>query len=85
VLGAVGLALAAAYSLRVARIVWAGEGSDAAHGPAAEPVADARGTRWAVTLTLVVVIVTLGVLPHLLLGLSHTATAGLLSGLGVAP
>ena len=80
-----GLALAAAYALRVARIVWAGEGSDAAEGPAAEPVADARGTRWAVAMTLVVVIVALGVLPHLLLGLSHAATTGLLAGLGATP
>ena len=85
VLGAVGLALAAAYALRVARIVWAGEGSDAAEGAAAEPVADARGARWAVVMTLVVVIVTLGVLPDLLLGLSDAATTGLLSGLGVSP
>jgi NADH-quinone oxidoreductase subunit M len=85
VLGAVGLALAAAYSLRVARIVWAGEGSEAAQGPAAEPVADAHGARWAVVVTLVVVIVALGVLPHLLLGLSHASTSGLLAGLGVAP
>ncbi len=85
VLGAVGLALAAAYALRVARIVWAGEGSDAAVGAAAEPVADARGPRWAVVMVLVVVIVVLGVLPHLLLGLSDTATTGLLSGLGVSP
>jgi NADH-quinone oxidoreductase subunit M len=83
VLGAVGLALAAGYSLRVARIVWAGEGSDAAEGAAAEPVADSRGVRWAVVMTLVVVIVTLGLLPHLLLGLSDAATTGLLSGMGV--
>ena len=85
VLGAAGLALAAAYALRVARIVWAGEGSDAAEGPAAEPVADARGSRWAVAMTLVVVIVALGVLPQLLLGLSHAATTGLLAGLGATP
>jgi NADH-quinone oxidoreductase subunit M len=36
-------------------------------------------------MTLVVVIVTLGLLPHLLLGLSDAATSGLLSGLGVSP
>jgi NADH-quinone oxidoreductase subunit M len=34
-------------------------------------------------VTLVVVIVGLGVLPHLLLGLSDSATSGLLAGLGV--
>ena len=41
VLGAVGLALAAAYSLRVARIVWSGEGEPVAapRDAAAEPVA----------------------------------------------
>ena len=82
VLGAVGLALAAAYALRVARIVWAGEGSDRATGAAAEPVRDTRGARWAVVVSLLVVIVALGVLPHLLLGVSDTATAGLLTGLG---
>ena len=85
VLGAAGLALAAAYSLRVARIVWAGEGSEAAEGPAAEPVADSRGARWAVAMALVVVIVVLGLVPHLLLGLSDAATTGLLAGLGVTP
>jgi NADH-quinone oxidoreductase subunit M len=85
VLGAVGLALAAGYSLRVARIVWAGEGSEAAAGPAAEAVADARGVRWSVMVALVVVIVVLGVAPHLLLSLSHTAASGLLTGAGVAP
>jgi NADH-quinone oxidoreductase subunit M len=35
VLGAVGLALAAAYALRVARLVWSGEGSSAAAGEGA--------------------------------------------------
>jgi len=82
VLGAVGLALAAAYALRVARIVWAGEGSELATGSAAEPVRDARGTRWGVAVSLVVGMVAIGVLPQLLLGLSDAATAGLLSGLG---
>ncbi|HSU74525.1 MAG TPA: NADH-quinone oxidoreductase subunit M [Terrabacter sp.] len=82
VLGAVGLALAAGYSLRVARIVWAGEGSEAATGAAAEPVLDTRGVRYAVVMALVVVAVTLGIVPHLLLGLSDAATTGLLTGLG---
>ena len=81
VAGAVGLALAAAYALRVARIVWAGEGSEHATGAAAEPVRDARGARWGVVVSLVVVMVTLGVLPHLLLGISNTAAVGLLTGL----
>jgi NADH-quinone oxidoreductase subunit M len=80
VLGAVGLALAAAYALRVARIVWAGEGSDAATGPAAEPVRDNHGARWVVATTLVVAIVVLGVVPHLLLGLSDLDAVALLTG-----
>ncbi|MBB2986083.1 complex I subunit 4 family protein [Terracoccus luteus] len=70
VAGAVGLALAAAYSLRVARIVWAGEGGDAAEGDAAEPVPDSRGWQWGVLVTLLVATVGLGVAPHLLLGIS---------------
>jgi NADH-quinone oxidoreductase subunit M len=73
--GAVGLALAAAYSLRVARIVWAGEGSD----PAAEPVRDLGGTRYGVVATLVVVIVLLGLVPHLLLNVSDLDAQSLLS------
>lgn len=79
--GAVGLALAAAYSLRVARIVWAGEGSEhaAAGSPAAEPVRDLAGTRYAVVAVLVAVIVLLGVIPHLLLGLSDLDAQTLLT------
>jgi NADH-quinone oxidoreductase subunit M len=75
VLGAAGLALAAAYSLRVARIVWAGEGSD----PAAEPVRDLGGTRYAVVLVLLAAIVLLGLAPHLLLGLSDLDAETLLT------
>ena len=84
-LGAAGLALAAGYSLRVARIVWAGEGSETAVGPAAEAVADTRGVRWGVMLALVVVIVVLGVAPHLLLSLSDAAASVLITGTAVAP
>jgi NADH-quinone oxidoreductase subunit M len=96
-LGALGLALAAAYALRVARIVWAGDGSDAVArpatsgvvavgpGPGSGAVTDAHGARWVVVLALVVVVVVLGLLPHLLLGLSDAATTGLLSGLGATP
>lgn len=73
--GAVGLALAAAYSLRVARIVWAGEGSD----PAAEPVHDLVGTRYAVVVTLVAAIVLLGLAPHLLLNVSDLDAQTLLT------
>jgi NADH-quinone oxidoreductase subunit M len=85
VVGAAGLALAAAYALRVARIVWAGEGSDSATGPAAEPVHDTHGVRWGVMLALVTTALVLGVVPTLLLDLSFTAASGLLSGTGATP
>ena len=85
VVGAAGLALAAAYSLRVARIVWAGEGSDAATGAAAEPVRDTHGVRWGVMVALVTALVVLGVVPNLLLTVSSAAASGLLSGTGVTP
>lgn len=80
VAGAFGLALAAGYSLRVARIVWAGEGSETAVGEAAEPVADLRGVRWGVAALLVAAVVVLGVVPHLLLNLSDLDAEVLLSG-----
>ncbi|TQM64306.1 complex I subunit 4 family protein [Humibacillus xanthopallidus] len=109
VLGTVGLALAAAYSLRVARLVWSGEAGRSADGAAGPGVAaggtgtaaaaggpvegmtgagavvDARGARWAVVLTLAVVIVVLGVLPQLLLGVSGPDAARLITGAGVLP
>ncbi|MDN5794624.1 MAG: NADH-quinone oxidoreductase subunit M [Intrasporangium sp.] len=74
VLGAVGLAIAAGYAVRVIRIVWAGEGSD----PAASPVRDLRGARRAVVVALVGATVVLGVGPQLLLHLSNADAAGLL-------
>ncbi|HET7398798.1 MAG TPA: NADH-quinone oxidoreductase subunit M [Intrasporangium sp.] len=66
VLGAVGLALAAAYALRVARIVWAGEGGD----PAADPVRDLHSVRWGLVAAMLAAMVVLGLVPHLLLRLS---------------
>ena len=60
VLGAAGLALAAAYALRVARIVWAGSGPSPG-------LVDARGGELAVLAVLVVAVVALGVLPGPLL------------------
>ncbi|MDV3220725.1 NADH-quinone oxidoreductase subunit M [Intrasporangium sp.] len=85
VVGAVGLALAAGYALRVARIIWAGEGApesapDSVPGAVAGVVEDARGVRWGVALALVVAMVTLGVVPHLLLSISELDAAGLLTG-----
>ncbi len=74
VVGAVGLAIAAGYSLRVIRIVWAGEGSD----PSATPVQDLRGVRRGLVVTLVGVVVVFGVGPQLLLHLSDVDASGLL-------
>ena len=94
VLGAVGLALAAAYSLRVARLVWSGEASGGAAAVTARAedapaesgaVVDARGARWGVVLTLTVAVVVLGVLPQLLLGVSGPDAIRLISGAGVLP
>ena len=80
VLGAVGLALAAAYALRVARIVWAGEGAPETDTVARDVVADERGIRWGVVVSLIAVMLTLGVVPHLLLTISELDAAALLSG-----
>jgi NADH-quinone oxidoreductase subunit M len=100
VAGAAGLALAAAYSLRVARLVWAGEAdavgaaetADAADAPTqpTQPsgtiaVDDAHGGRWGVALALAVAVVVLGVLPQLLLGISGADATALLTGTGVRP
>ncbi len=78
--GAVGLAIAAGYALRVARILWAGEGAPDAAGVAADVIEDERGVRWGVVLSLIVAIVVLGVVPHLLLTISELDAAALLTG-----
>lgn len=77
VVGAVGIALAAAYALRVARIVWAGEGSD----PRAEPIPDVAGHRWGIVVALVGAMVILGVAPRLLLAVSDADALSLLAAL----
>ena len=82
VVGAAGIALAVAYSLRVLRIVWAGEGSDDARGDAATAVRDAAGPRWGVVVALIVAVVGLGVVPHLLLSISELDVVAVLSGAG---
>jgi NADH-quinone oxidoreductase subunit M len=48
-------------------------------------VADARGARWVVVLTLAVAVVVLGVLPQLLLGVSGPDALRLITGVGVLP
>ena len=56
VVAAIGMALAAGYSLRVLRTVWAGE-------TAARPTQDAAGVQWAVVGAVVASIVVGGLLP----------------------
>jgi NADH-quinone oxidoreductase subunit M len=88
VAGVVGMTLAAAYSLRVLRLVWAGHanwaGPTAAdpgprpdHGSARRE--DARGIEAVVLLALVVLVIGLGVLPRPLFGLTEPETATLVT------
>ena len=73
VAGALGTVLAAAYALRVARLVWAGE--------RLEPVIrDSRGAEWAVVASLVAAALALGILPQLLLSATADAVAALVGG-----
>ena len=86
VVAAVGTALAAAYLLRVLRVVWhgvPGEGADAVD-PAetvadASDASDASGTELAVGVPLVVLTVALGLFPWLLLRLTEPAVQALLA------
>jgi NADH-quinone oxidoreductase subunit M len=80
VVGAFGLALAAAYALRVARILWAGEGAPETDAVARDVIADERGIRWGVVVSFIAVMLALGVVPHLLLNISDLDAAALLSG-----
>ncbi len=94
VVAVVGMAIAAAYALRVLRLVWAGGAADAAGaadaggGDAAStpprwwPTApgDASGREWAVVLVLVVAVVLGGVLPRPLLLVTSSDAARLTTG-----
>ncbi|GAB3692194.1 complex I subunit 4 family protein [Angustibacter aerolatus] len=78
VLAAVGTALAAAYLLRVLRLVWHGERPDDAP---AQPVDDVPEASWAdvaVGLPLVVAIAALGLLPSLLLRVTEPGVRAVL-------
>ena len=75
VVAALGSALAAAYTLRVAGTVWAGERQ--------EPfIEDSRGAEWGVTWLLVATTVVLGVAPGPLLAVTRGAVATII---GSAP
>jgi NADH-quinone oxidoreductase subunit M len=73
VAGALGTVLAAAYALRVARIVWMGERTEPA-------IADSRGVEWVVVGGLVVAALVLGVLPQVLLSVTSDAVTALVGG-----
>jgi NADH-quinone oxidoreductase subunit M len=60
VVAVTGTALAAGYSLRVLRLIWAGDRTSPAHE-------DARGGEWSVLAVLVTAVLVLGVAPGLLL------------------
>lgn len=79
VAGVVGLALAAGYALRVARLVWAGEAPEGGRA-ASSPAVDLPTVELAVPAVLAGLVVLLGVWPNLVLGLSQAATAVLVGG-----
>ena len=73
VVAALGTVLAAAYALRVARVVWAGERR--------EPlIEDSRDSEWDVASVLVLATLVLGVLPGPLLALTSGSVATLVGG-----
>ena len=75
VVAVLGTVLAAAYALRVARVVWAGERTS----PAIE---DSRGSEWDVVALLVLATLFLGMVPGPLLALTRDAVGTLV---GAAP
>ncbi|GAA1892520.1 complex I subunit 4 family protein [Lapillicoccus jejuensis] len=83
VAGLLGMVLAAAYGLRVLRLVWAGGtagGSSNAEGAA--PTPDAGRREWAVVLLLCVLAVAGGVLPKPLLGVTADDARSVVGGTG---
>lgn len=77
VIAAVGAALAAAYSLRVARIVWVG---DPVADDAPDRATDARGVELGVIAVLAVAVVAIGVVPHLVFSVTADAVTTLIGG-----
>jgi len=60
IVSVIGAGLAAAYSLRVLRLIWSGDRTTPAHD-------DARGGEWSVVAVLVCAVFVLGVAPGLVL------------------
>ena len=80
VVAAVGAALAAAYSLRVARLVWLGEGSGAPDAPTpAERRAELPVTDLVPGAVLALAVVALGVAPGLVLAVTDPALAAVVT------
>jgi NADH-quinone oxidoreductase subunit M len=83
VAGVIGMSLAAAYSLRVLRLVWAGHENWT--GPAPGTLSrrvrrdDARGAELVVVVALVALILGLGVVPKPLLGVTEPESAALVA------
>lgn len=77
VIAAVGAALAAAYSLRVARVVWVG---DEVAADAPDQASDARGAELGVMAVLAVGVVLIGVAPHIVFSVTADAVTALIGG-----
>lgn len=77
VIAAVGAALAAAYSLRVARVVWVG---DEVPAEAPDKAPDARGVELGVIAVLGVAVVAIGVAPYLVFSVTADAVTALIGG-----
>lgn len=77
VIAAVGAALAAAYSLRVARVVWVG---DAVPADAPDRAADAHGVELGVIAVLAAAVVAIGVAPNLIFSVTADAVTALIGG-----
>ncbi|MEO7234943.1 MAG: NADH-quinone oxidoreductase subunit M [Lapillicoccus sp.] len=86
VAGVVGMTLAAAYALRVLRLVWAGHAgwTGPADARASRGREDARGAEALVLLVLVVLVIGLGVVPKPLLGLTAPEATTLVTRSGPA-
>jgi NADH-quinone oxidoreductase subunit M len=83
VVAAIGMALAAGYSLRVLRQVWAGEATST-EGSAADPARDVSGVEWAVVAAMVAAIVLGGLLPAPVLATTGDDVARLLTASSTA-
>lgn len=81
IIAAVGAALAAAYTLRVARIVWVGDEVPAESADAAvEQTPDARSVEFAVLAVLGAAVVAIGIAPSLVFSVTADAVTTLIGG-----